>query len=311
MNTLITKRLNGICDSLLNAFHTGNVLSSASKGNEREAFVALFLKEVLPPIYRCGTGDITDAFLTNGSPRQSGQIDIVIEMPWAPSFPIIGAGVRLYPAESVGVAIEVKSNLNGQWSEVINTANKLEPLRQRLGGLTVKGGTTTMEDETLEPIALYVVGFRGWSTSELVAKKIREENIDGVLVIEHKIFAHSNRRECLKWINLIQSRASQDHNLEVCDFIIRQEKIGILTDQIAGYLNENDKSVQNLNFGSQSIESVAVGKWTKDDVENICSVFKPKVSIYEGDAAVLHFVSIMHSEVSKRSVMSFDLSTYA
>jgi hypothetical protein len=37
----------------------------------------------------------------------SGQLDIVIELPFLPSFPTPGANERLYLAESVALAIEV------------------------------------------------------------------------------------------------------------------------------------------------------------------------------------------------------------
>lgn len=77
-----------------------------------EKYLSLFLSNVLPPLYRFGTGDITDALSNNDASRKSGQIDIVVEMPWAPSFLMsAGSSVRLYPAEAVGTAIEIKSNL--------------------------------------------------------------------------------------------------------------------------------------------------------------------------------------------------------
>jgi hypothetical protein len=38
----------------------GKSMSNASKGYEREGFVNNFLANVLPPLYRFGTGDATD-----------------------------------------------------------------------------------------------------------------------------------------------------------------------------------------------------------------------------------------------------------
>ena len=117
------------------AFDAGTSLASASKGAEREAFVTLFLSQVLPTIYRFGTGVITDSYASATGSRRSGQIDVVIEMPFAPSFPaLVGSDVRLYPAEAVGVAIEVKSDVSAQWKDVLHSAGQLGALRQTLNG---------------------------------------------------------------------------------------------------------------------------------------------------------------------------------
>src|SRR5437879_2319535 len=106
MNRYVASRLNGIHSVLCSAFEAGALLSASSKGYERETFVSLFLSEVFPSIYRFGTGDITDSLKNDDATRKSGQIDIVIEMPWAPSFPMpVGSRVRLYPSEAVGTAI--------------------------------------------------------------------------------------------------------------------------------------------------------------------------------------------------------------
>ena len=45
-------------------------LSSSTKGTERELFVDEFLSKVLPPIYRFGTGDVTDL-----AGNKSGQLN--------------------------------------------------------------------------------------------------------------------------------------------------------------------------------------------------------------------------------------------
>ena len=81
MNPHIASRLSGIHSVLWSAFEAGSLLSSSSKGYECETFISLFLSEVLPPIYRFGTGEITDSLMNGDPSRRSGQIDIVIEMP--------------------------------------------------------------------------------------------------------------------------------------------------------------------------------------------------------------------------------------
>jgi hypothetical protein len=62
---------------------------------------------VLPPIYRFGTGVITDV-----GGNLTGQVDIVMEFPLTASFPMPAGKQRLYLAESVAAVIEVKSNLS-------------------------------------------------------------------------------------------------------------------------------------------------------------------------------------------------------
>ena len=113
VNEYIEQRLSGLQKILMGAYEAGGKFASASKGAEREVFITLFLQNVLPPLYRFGSGDITDA---SRPAIKSGQLDLVIEMPWVPSFALPPNNTsRLYPAESVGAAIEVKSNVMDQF----------------------------------------------------------------------------------------------------------------------------------------------------------------------------------------------------
>jgi hypothetical protein len=52
----------------------------------------------------------------------SGALDIVVEFPFLPSFPAPGGDERLYLAESVALAIEVKSDLCAQDARSIGAA---------------------------------------------------------------------------------------------------------------------------------------------------------------------------------------------
>src|SRR5438874_4802482 len=112
-NQHVLQRLTGL-QSILKGVHQSSVgLSSATTGQERAAVIDEFLGKVLPPIYRFGTGDATDA---NGT--RSGQLDVVVEYPFAPPLPTVGAGqTRLYLAESVAAVMKVKSNLSGHWGQ--------------------------------------------------------------------------------------------------------------------------------------------------------------------------------------------------
>ena len=104
MNQIVAERLNGIRRSLIAQAAAGRPMPSASKGQERETFLHGFLSQVFPAHFRFGTGSITDA-----AGVISGQVDLVVELPFFPSIPVPPADVRLYFAEGVGAAIEVKS----------------------------------------------------------------------------------------------------------------------------------------------------------------------------------------------------------
>jgi hypothetical protein len=113
----------------LMALHAGGRgMPNAVAGGERELFAREFLGKLFAPSFRFGTGAITDA-LNN----ISGQVDIVIENTFAPSFPMPAGDHRLYLAESVAVAIEVKSDLLSQWDEVRATIDKIKVLQRDLG----------------------------------------------------------------------------------------------------------------------------------------------------------------------------------
>ncbi len=74
MNRHVYARLEASRRLLMAAYEGGIGLSSATQGREREAFVRLFLAEILPTIHRFGSGDITDS-----KGEKTGQVDVVIE----------------------------------------------------------------------------------------------------------------------------------------------------------------------------------------------------------------------------------------
>src|SRR5262245_1892719 len=124
-NPHLLSRLEAVQNMLLSLHRGGAMMSAATKGREREHFVHEFLEQVLPPLHRAGSGDITDSL-----GQRSGQADIVIEHPLLPSLRQIGGRERLYLAESVAAVIEVKSNLSSQWDEVEKTAREVKKLRR-------------------------------------------------------------------------------------------------------------------------------------------------------------------------------------
>lgn len=182
-NTHVFQRLTGIQSILMGVHQAGSSLSASSKGNERQAFIESFLGDVLPPIYRFGTGDATD---TNG--KRSGQLDVVVEYPISPSLPLTGPSAsRLYLAESIAAVIEVKSDVAKQWPEAQKTASQLAPLQRAFGGQLTMGGFPPKPR-----IPLFVAGYTGWKTIEtLQATLSRDSNIAGILVIDTGFFVSS------------------------------------------------------------------------------------------------------------------------
>jgi hypothetical protein len=178
-NQHVLQRLTGL-QSILNGVHQSSVgLSSATIGQER-AFVDEFLSKVLPPIYRFGTGDATDA-----AGAKSGQLDVVVEYPFAPSLPMVGAGQsRLYLAESAAAVIEVKSNLSNQWNDAVNTAKALAPLKRSFGATMSFGAGPQPQ------IPMFAVGYTGWKTMPPLQSNLNNcPDIFGALVIDAGLYA--------------------------------------------------------------------------------------------------------------------------
>ncbi len=182
LNPHIEKRLVGLGTILMGVHGASASLSSATKGAEREAFVRLFLEEFFPRGFRFGHGDITDSH-----DQKSGQCDIVVEYPFIPSIPLPGGGSRLYLAEGVASVIEVKSDVAGQWNEVLSTASKLESLKRNVNPQMV------IANEFGDSIPMFAVGYDGWRTAKTIREKLDNSPVDCVLVIKHGIFV-ANRK---------------------------------------------------------------------------------------------------------------------
>jgi hypothetical protein len=166
MNDLLKRRLEGIREILLASHHAGAGLPNANLGSERETFIKEFLEKSLPVQYRFGTGCVTD--MNN---NLSGQLDIVIELPFAPSFQMPNGKDRLYLAESIGAVVEVKSNLSSQWNEAIQTVQKLNAIKRY-----ARGGSTRMQIGSYPSarLPIFVVGYEGWNGAGILEQKMKE-----------------------------------------------------------------------------------------------------------------------------------------
>jgi hypothetical protein len=180
-NRYVWERLQGIRDVLMGVHRASAPMSASTRGEERQAFVGSFLGSVLPPTFRFGSGDATDA-----AGYRSGQLDVVVEFPFSPSLPSVTGNTRLYLAESVAAVIEVKSNIAVQWKDAVRTAEQLAPLRRAFGSSMIMG------DPPTEHIPLFVAGYTGWKTIETVVENLaRSPQIAGALVIDAGLFVSS------------------------------------------------------------------------------------------------------------------------
>ncbi|MEH6491314.1 DUF6602 domain-containing protein [Halopseudomonas sp.] len=209
-NPYVLERLSGLLAGLNATYAATASSAAAAKGAGRANFIDSFLKQVIPPGWRISTnGEITDAGGT-----KTGELDIIIENGFFPSLPVIGIeSSRLYFAEGVAAVIEVKSNLQGQWSEAVSTGAKLEALDRHIKG-GIMGGSSgpfviqlpmTINNANLpkmspmpkdiikKKVPYFVVGYKGWSNPETIVAKLDEAggSISGILQLDIGYFAGS------------------------------------------------------------------------------------------------------------------------
>ena len=144
------------------AQHRGGVgMPNAVIGNERETFLREFLQEVFPSHFRFTGGAICDH-----TGRISGQVDIAVEYPFPPSFPMPGSSERLVLAESVLAAIEVKSDLVGQWDQATATVYAVKQPQRDVSPLLSFGPPPAALIPTI------VIGYRGHKTREGLQQRL-------------------------------------------------------------------------------------------------------------------------------------------
>lgn len=181
-NPHLVQRLTAIQQALL-AQRAGAVgLPNAVAGAERETFLREFLQKVFPSHRRFATGAITDA---NGG--LSGQVDIAVEYGFSPSFPMPASEERLLLADSIALAIEVKSNLIAQWSQVEDTTKSIKRLERDVGAIGIVG-----DPKPPPKIPVVAVGYIGHTTIDGLSQRLQttdaESRPDGALVIESGCF---------------------------------------------------------------------------------------------------------------------------
>jgi hypothetical protein len=200
-------RLAGVWQSLVALHASGAAMSSASSGREREQFVDEFLRKVLPPAYRIGSGDVIDSF-----GQKTGQQDVIVELSFLPTLPAIAGKERLYLAEGVAALVEVKSNLAKDWEDVKRRASAVRKLRRifRTPGFTPYGPPP-------ERIPYFVVGYTGWKSIETVQEKCQEGFVDAILIIDKGLF-------CTRSDFFPPDKYTVDGNWSVRGFYAKEER---------------------------------------------------------------------------------------
>ena len=191
MNPHIESRLKAIQQALNVHRQGGTGLPHAVSGSEREHLINDYLAQVLPPLYRFGRGAITD---TAG--QISGQLEVVMEIPFGPNFPMQGGKERLYIAEAVAAVIEVKSNLSTQWQEMERTIRDVKKLsrdlRQPMHLIPESSPSPINSVDFGLKIPCYAVGYTGHSTLQGLQKRLSatppDSRPDGVMVIDSGCF---------------------------------------------------------------------------------------------------------------------------
>lgn len=175
--SLFKSKLKNIHTVLMQAHENTKGFTTPVQGDEREVVIRELLQLVLPVSYRLGKGTIVDP---HG--RETGQVDAVFEKPFSLSFPISSETNRLYLADNVAAAFEIKSDLYGQADEAVEKANKIKRLRRK-----PTEGEVVLYDELYVPT--FIIGFKGYKTVDGLYNKFipnagTAAHINAILVLE-------------------------------------------------------------------------------------------------------------------------------
>lgn len=202
--------------------------SSSIIGDEREIFQKNLLSKILPSNYRFGSGTITDS-----KGRETGQIDTVIELPFSLSFPISTGNNRLYLADSVGAAFEIKSDLFKQWDEAIRKIKEI----QELNRYTINENDFALLDDLKIPA--FIIAYKGFKNLDTIYKRL--QNVEsrywpnGILIIESGIFLglkNNSHYECV------------GNSTSILGFV----------SHLYNYLNKYSKNIVDLNKYSELLK---------------------------------------------------------
>jgi hypothetical protein len=179
-SSLLLRQLETIYANL-RAIDATSTSPAALNGRENDVFIKGFLKQVFPPTYQFNSGIIVDA-----NNAESGQVDVVVGLPFAPSIPMeSGGNRRLFFADAVGAAIAIKSDLDHQWQELVVTTNRLEIVKRN-----IFLSLSPMAIPISATVPLFVVGYQGWPSKQAYRDYLLQyPTIAGILAIKPGMFA--------------------------------------------------------------------------------------------------------------------------
>ena len=186
-------RISSIQKIAMSYYEAGKGLSSPTIGSEREVFLHQVLQKIFPLQYRFSCGDLIDR---NG--LSANQIDLALEFPFEPTFPMPSSEQRLMLADSIICTFEVKS-IFSQWAQVTKKAKMVKALDRDVKWSMAMGS----EDEKDSPIkvvdinifkkipiiAIFYNGPENFETLKSTYEKTPpEERPDAVLILDKGYF---------------------------------------------------------------------------------------------------------------------------
>lgn len=147
----------GAVDELRGAYVKSEGAPSACKGSLRENGIRRAVAYSLPPVARMYQGEIID-------PRggHSGQLDGIVVHGTSGAVATAEEDGRIATAEGVISVLESKSDISGQWDEVLRTWDQVRQLRrydEKTHGTVTIGNALHDSDRG---VPLIVMGRRGW-----------------------------------------------------------------------------------------------------------------------------------------------------
>lgn len=159
---LLKNSIETLVESLMLGYKQSRKYPSTVIGSERELLIEALLKRALPNNIRYGSGVIMDS-----RGHKTGQVDIVLECQNSFSLPITSGKQRLYFADTVAAAIEVKSDLNKQKTEAFEQNHSIQTLFR-------KKRTEDFIDQKEYAVPSYIVAFKG-AKEETIDKWVYQE----------------------------------------------------------------------------------------------------------------------------------------
>ncbi|WP_394847350.1 hypothetical protein LZC95_07780 [Pendulispora brunnea] len=160
---------NGAVDELRGAYTKSEGSPTACMGSLREEGIRRAIEHSLPSVARLYSGEIIDPY-----GGQSGQLDGIVVHATGSALATAPNDVRIALAEGVLAILESKSDIGGQWDEILRTLAKVRALR-RHDGAPQGGIMVGQADESAEVhIPFIVMGRTGWKMPDTLRDKAVE-----------------------------------------------------------------------------------------------------------------------------------------